>query len=75
MENEALEDLYYDLVKFTAGEVGKGKTGMEVAAVMTRVALQIYKTSLSEDDFNRMVDFISSSRDEISPFQLDIPLQ
>ena len=42
---------------------------------MTRVALQIYKTSLSEQDYQKMVDFISSSRDEIEKFSLDVPLQ
>jgi len=48
---------------------------MEISAVMTRVALQIYKTTLSDQDYNRMVDIISQSRNEIEKFSLDIPLQ
>ncbi len=75
MENDRLEDLYYALVKITADLTTAGYNSMEISAVMTRVALQIYKTTLSEQDYNRMVDVISQSRNEIEKFSLDIPLQ
>jgi hypothetical protein len=75
MEDGRLDDLYYTLVKITADLVGAGYSSMEIGAIMTRVALQIYKTSLSEQDYQKMVDFISSSRDEIEKFSLDVPLQ
>lgn len=42
---------------------------MEVAAIMTTQALAIYKTILSEDEFNLMVDMISESRDRIFIFE------
>jgi hypothetical protein len=75
MEDGRLDDLYYTLVKITAELAGAGYSSMEIGAIMTRVALQIYKTSLSEQDYQKMVDFISSSRDEIEKFSLDVPLQ
>jgi hypothetical protein len=75
MENDRLEELYYALVKITADLTTAGYSSMEISAVMTRVALQIYKTTLSDQDYNRMVDIISQSRNEIEKFSLDIPLQ
>lgn len=75
MEDSKLEDLYYTLVKLTAELVNSGYNAMEISAVMTRVALQIYKTTLNNEDYNRMIDVISSSRDEIEKFSLDVPLQ
>jgi hypothetical protein len=74
-EDTRLEDLYHTLLRITAELVNNGYDAMEISAVMTRVAFQIYKTKLTNEDFNRMVDFISQSRDEIQPFSLDIPLQ
>lgn len=75
MSNDRLEDLYYTLVKVTSELTNSGYDSMEVGAVMTRVALQIYKTTLNDQDFNKMVDFISQSRNEIEKFSLDVPLQ
>lgn len=74
-EDTKLEELYHALLRVTAEFVNNGYDAIEISAVMTRVALQIYKTKLTEEDFNRMIDFISQSRDQIEKFSLDIPLQ
>lgn len=74
-EDTKLEELYHALLRVTAELVNNGYDAMEISAVMTRVALQIYKTKLSDKDYNQMVDFISQSRGEIEKFTLDIPLQ
>jgi hypothetical protein len=58
MDNTNLEDLYYALLRVTAEFVNNGYDAMEISAVMTRVALQIYKTKLSDEDFHRMMDYI-----------------
>lgn len=75
MEDNKIEDLYYTTVKVVSELVNAGYDSMEISAVMTRVALQIYKTKLTDEDYNRMVDYISQSRDEIQRFSLDVPLQ
>jgi len=72
---EPLEDLYYHFIKVAAELTGAGYDAMEISAVMTKVALQIYKTKLSDVDYNKMVDYISQSRNEIEPFTFDVPLQ
>lgn len=35
------------------------------AAVMSKLAMMIYKTSLNEEDYNRMIDTISENRHAI----------
>jgi hypothetical protein len=75
MESNNIEELYHALLRVTAELVNNGYDAMEISAVMTRVALQIYKTKLSDIDYNKMIDYISQSRGEIEKFSLDIPLQ
>ena len=38
------------------------------AAVMTKIAFMIYKSSMSAEDYNFMIDEISNSRDHIKTF-------
>ena len=42
---------------------------LEVAAVYSAIALQIYKSRLSEEDYNGIVDAISNSRTAVRPFE------
>jgi hypothetical protein len=41
---------------------------MEVAAIMMTQALSLYRSSLNEDEYNKMVDMISMSRTQIKTF-------
>lgn len=41
---------------------------LAVAAVLCKLSLQLYRTTLSDADYNLMVDAISSMRDKIIPF-------
>lgn len=43
----------------------KGTNPFACAAAMTKLALMIYKTTLSDEEYNLMVDSISDSRDRI----------
>lgn len=42
---------------------------LEVAAVYSAIALQIYRSRLSKEDFNGIVDAISESRESVKPFR------
>jgi len=64
---DRLEELYQQMLSITAHMVEE-YGGMEVAAIMMTQALSIYKTSLSEMDYNQMVDNISASRSKIKKF-------
>lgn len=39
----------------------------DIAAMMVQTALQIYKTMLIDQDYDKMVDYISESRDLVEP--------
>jgi hypothetical protein len=71
MNDDKLQRLYDNFLEFTdhmCSEHGP----MEVAAIMMAQALTIYKTAMSEEDYNRMVDNISASRDKVKTFQRSV---
>ena len=41
---------------------------MEVAAILMAQALSIYRTGLSDDEYNKMIDTISASRGQVQTF-------
>ena len=62
-----LQQLYQNYLEFTDHMVGVHGP-MEVASVMMAQALSIYRTNMSEDDYNQMVDAISASRNRVHTF-------
>ena len=62
-----LDELYQRMLEVTNDMVGE-YGGMEVAAVMMAQALSIYRTSLDEIDYNKIVDSISANRSKIHKF-------
>jgi hypothetical protein len=65
--NDGLTDLYSKYLVF-ADEMAQHHDAMAIAAVMMAQALSIYKTALSEDDYNNIVDVMSISRDSVKTF-------
>jgi hypothetical protein len=66
--DDQLHELYSKNLAFVddlCGEYG----AMEVAAIMMTQALTIYKSAMSEEDYNNMVDSISESRNKVKTFQ------
>jgi len=66
--DDQLQELYSKNLAFVdnlCGEYG----AMEVAAIMMTQALTIYKSAMSEQDYNNMVDNISASRDKVKTFE------
>lgn len=59
--NSAADQIY----RLAGDMIAEGQKPFAVAAVFTMVALQIYKTSLSAEDYNMMVDSISENRNKI----------
>ena len=61
----AMEISFAELTnKFTQ----EGFSPYACAAVMTKLAFMIYKTSMSAEDYNLMIDSISDNRDKIKAF-------
>ena len=68
METEDVQALQRiaDIVYSKTGDlIADGERPFAVAAVFSMVALQIYKTLLSPEEYNLMVDSISDSRHSI----------
>lgn len=67
MSDDQLQNIYEEMLGFTSCMVEE-YGAMPVAAIMMAQALSIYKTSLDEIDYNKMVDSISASRSKVHKF-------
>lgn len=70
-----LEDLYHQYWKIHSDLIESGYTPLQVAGVLSAHAMTIYKTLLSEDEYNSIVDTISDSRDRVTKLTTEITLQ
>ena len=62
------EELYSKYMSFN-GVMLESHRPLEIAAIMMTQALSIYRTVLSEEDYNKMVDSISSLRDKVQTLE------
>jgi hypothetical protein len=67
MTDTKLQKLYDQYLDFTNHMVGE-YSAMEVAAIMMAQSLTMYKSALSEEEYNLMVDSISNSRNKVKAF-------
>lgn len=65
--NDGLTDLYAKYLVF-ADQMALDHTALEIAAVMMAQALSIYKTALSESEYDNIVDVMSMSRKNVKTF-------
>ena len=68
MEDKIILELYSDYMKFTE-TMSEKYDALAIAVIMTAQALSIYRTVLSEKDYNQIVDNILDSRDLVHTFQ------
>ena len=67
-QNEhCIEDLYAKYLQFTSVMLEDYKD-IEIAGVMITQALSLYRTVLSEEDYQRMVKSIYERRNEVKTF-------
>lgn len=66
--------LYNEYLQFTDDQL-TNHDAMAVAGIMLAQALSIYKTAMNDDDYNKMIDTISESRDKVKSFNDDHILQ
>ena len=69
---DQLENLYQDYWAFHASMIDKDYSPIEIAAILVAQALSIYKTVLEEDEYERIVDSISDSRDKVMKLTPDM---
>ena len=61
-ELHEISDRMYEL---TGKLIEEGQRPFAIAAIYIMIAMQIYKTMMSEEDYNQIVDTISANRDKV----------
>ena len=73
MSDENLINTYHEFMMLTDKLLGEDVKAIEIAPILIKLGLEIYKTVMDEDDYNRMVDFISDHRDDIHDLKEFMP--
>jgi len=66
--DHSTEELYAKYLQFT-GIMLEEYDAIEIAAVMVTQALSLYRTCMSEEDYQRMVKSIYDQRDKVKTFE------
>lgn len=61
-ELHEISDRMYEL---TGKLIEEGQRPFAIAAIYIMIAMQIYRTMMSDEDYNQMVDAISANRDNV----------
>lgn len=73
MNDDNLVNTYNEFMILTDKLLGEDVKAIEIAPILIKLGLEIYKTVMSPDDYDRMVDFISDHRDEINDLSDFLP--
>ncbi len=73
MSDEKLVNTYNEFMNLTDKLLGEDVRAIEIAPILIKLGLEIYKTVMSPEDYDRMVDFISDHRDEINDLSEFLP--
>lgn len=61
----ALQEISDHMYTLTGKLIEEGRRPFAIAAIYIMIAMQIYKTMLTEEDYNEMVDAISQNRNQV----------
>lgn len=65
MSDENLINAYNEFMVLTDKLLGEDVKAIEIAPILIKLGLEIYKTVMTQEDYDRMVDFISDHRDDV----------
>lgn len=65
MSDKSLIRTYQEFMQLTDKLLGDDVKAIEIAPILIKLGLEIYKTILPPEEYDRMVDFISNKRDDI----------
>ena len=66
MKDKKLNDLYQKMYR-DLNKLCEKNDPLMVAGIMMAQAIKVYKTALPDDEFERMMDTISDSKDIVKP--------
>ena len=67
MSNSNLEQIYFRAIELVDDLLGKDARAVEIAPILVKTGLEIYKTILTEEEYQKIVDHIYDNRNEIQP--------
>ena len=71
--DDKLEEVYNDIMKFNMEQINKCEgNALVVAAVLMAQALSIYKTVLSHNEFDTVVDGILDTKDKVKRWNMQV---
>jgi hypothetical protein len=65
MSDEKLINTYNEFMILTDKLLGEDVKAIEIAPILIKLGLEIYKTILPPEDYERMVEFIYDHRDDV----------
>lgn len=68
LSEQKLQKLYDQYMEYTDHMISQ-YDAHAVAAIMMTQALSIYRTTMTEDDYNQMIDSISAKRHRVQTFR------
>ena len=73
IDQDNLEEVYNNIMTFNVEQIQKCEgNALVVAAVLMAQALSIYKTVLSHDDFDNVVDGILDTKDQVKRWNMQV---
>lgn len=63
-----MTQMYDDLYRMMGSWLSQDNESLAVAAVLMATALRVYRTSLTDEDYDQMMNYLSDTRENIEPF-------
>jgi hypothetical protein len=73
MNDENLINTYGEIMKLADKLLGENVSAIEIAPILVKFGLEIYKTVLSQAEYERMVEYIYDHRDDIKDLKEFMP--
>lgn len=73
MSDKNLISTYHEFMTLTDQLLREDIKAIEIAPILIKIGLEIYKTILPEEDYERMVEYIYQHRDEINDLRNFMP--
>lgn len=68
-DNQTMMDTYHKYAEYLTRDIFEENIHPHLlAAILLKIALQVYRTSFNDEQFNLIVDKISEDRDRVEPF-------
>ena len=68
MDEHQLEQMFDELLKKSI-ELSDRYDPQMVASTFMAIGIRMYRTVLSKDEYDRMIDFMADSKDKVKPYE------